>query len=572
VTDFSAMRPSLKKNRINFLIFIGSVVVSFSVYLATLAPSIYWGDGIELATVCATLGIAHPTGYPLFTLIGHIFCQIFNHNPALGTNLMCALFGALAVGFFFLNLNLALQLLPANYFLHEHYRQAAALAGAFLIAFSRTFWFHATTTEVYALHIFFMALIILLFLKHITERREGYLMGMMGLWGLAFSNHMLSLTLAPLIVIAIANHIAEKGKSKVLIISCLLFAAGLSPYIYLPIRAAQSPALNWGNPLSLKNFIWVVSGGEFKKFQFMSFLPGIPFTVETFKWHVSQRLYFFGKWIVSEFYEFPFFTKTLKLVCLCALMVVWAWGTGILFRYKKSVGAAVLGAFVFSLLMSLLYNIPDIEPYFLACLPLIIISALFGLIGLLHLFEIYFCGRKVNFIIYPLFILPLISLLSLYHFEDKSRHLDAFNYGLNVCRKAPYQSLVITQSDNDIYVLWYMQKALGMRDDLTIVGSNFIHSGWYAAYFKDALPNSPLITIRQTDVPESKEAFINDLMAWIIQPNYKKFPIILTWTDAYLELFYDIRPFEKALDDKALQRVPNDYRPFLPQPYLYMIH
>ena len=91
-------------------------------------------------------------------------------------------------------------------------------------------------------------------------------------------------------------------------------------------------------------------------------------------------------------------------------------------------------------------------------------------------------------------------------------------------------------------------------------------------YFKDAPPNSPLITIRQTDVPESKEAFINDLMSWIIQPNYKKLPIILTWTDAYLELFYDIRPFEKALDDKAQQRVPNDYRPFLPQPYLYMIH
>ena len=48
----------------------------FIVYLFTLAPSVVQIDSGELAAVQATLGIAHPTGYPLFTMIGYIFSLI----------------------------------------------------------------------------------------------------------------------------------------------------------------------------------------------------------------------------------------------------------------------------------------------------------------------------------------------------------------------------------------------------------------------------------------------------------------------------------------------------------------
>ena len=51
-------------------------LISFIVYLQTMAPSVPNIDGGELATVCATLGIAHPTGYPLFTLIGYLFAHL----------------------------------------------------------------------------------------------------------------------------------------------------------------------------------------------------------------------------------------------------------------------------------------------------------------------------------------------------------------------------------------------------------------------------------------------------------------------------------------------------------------
>ena len=74
-------------------------VAAFIVYMQTLAPSVDFIDAGELATVCATLGIAHPTGYPLFALVGWVFA----HLPIAGTvilrlNVMAAFFTALGAG------------------------------------------------------------------------------------------------------------------------------------------------------------------------------------------------------------------------------------------------------------------------------------------------------------------------------------------------------------------------------------------------------------------------------------------------------------------------------------------
>ncbi|MFA7420189.1 MAG: DUF2723 domain-containing protein, partial [Melioribacteraceae bacterium] len=53
-----------------------SALIVFIVYLFTLAPSVIQIDSGELATVQSTLGIAHPTGYPLFTIIGYLFLKL----------------------------------------------------------------------------------------------------------------------------------------------------------------------------------------------------------------------------------------------------------------------------------------------------------------------------------------------------------------------------------------------------------------------------------------------------------------------------------------------------------------
>ena len=47
--------------------------ISFGAYLKTLCPTVYTMDNAELAIAAYRLGIAHPTGYPLFCLLGKLF-------------------------------------------------------------------------------------------------------------------------------------------------------------------------------------------------------------------------------------------------------------------------------------------------------------------------------------------------------------------------------------------------------------------------------------------------------------------------------------------------------------------
>jgi len=73
----------------------------FIIYLFTLAPSVVQIDSGELATVQATLGIAHPTGYPLFTLLGYLFSLIpLPFTKILQLNILAAIYCSAAVGVF----------------------------------------------------------------------------------------------------------------------------------------------------------------------------------------------------------------------------------------------------------------------------------------------------------------------------------------------------------------------------------------------------------------------------------------------------------------------------------------
>ena len=75
----------------------------FIIYLITLAPSVVQIDAGELAAVQATLGIAHPTGYPLFTLIGYLFSKLpLPFSTILQLNILASIWCASAVVIFIL--------------------------------------------------------------------------------------------------------------------------------------------------------------------------------------------------------------------------------------------------------------------------------------------------------------------------------------------------------------------------------------------------------------------------------------------------------------------------------------
>ncbi len=82
----------------------------FIIYLFTLAPSVVQIDSGELAAVQATLGIAHPTGYPLFTMLGYLFSLIpLPFTEIFQLNILAAIYCSTAVGVFTFTLKYCLD-------------------------------------------------------------------------------------------------------------------------------------------------------------------------------------------------------------------------------------------------------------------------------------------------------------------------------------------------------------------------------------------------------------------------------------------------------------------------------
>jgi hypothetical protein len=132
----------------------GCSLLALILYLQTLAPSVaaLFDDSLEFPLVAHRLAIAHPTGYPLYTLLAKLFASGPWQNVAWGVNLLSAVAGTLAVGLVYL---IARRVAG----------RLTAVVGALAFAVSPVFWSQSVIAEVYTLNAVFVALLLWLALR-----------------------------------------------------------------------------------------------------------------------------------------------------------------------------------------------------------------------------------------------------------------------------------------------------------------------------------------------------------------------------------------------------------------------
>lgn len=134
-------------------------LLAFVIYALTVEHTVPTGDSGELIATAYVLGVAHPPGYPLWTMLGHLASLLPGGSVALRVNLMSGFFDAIAVGIVFLTIyRLATYAGAARTCLPY----VAAATGSLLLAFSSLFWAYSVVAEVFALNNFFAALLLLL--------------------------------------------------------------------------------------------------------------------------------------------------------------------------------------------------------------------------------------------------------------------------------------------------------------------------------------------------------------------------------------------------------------------------
>lgn len=243
-------------------------VVPLVAFLSAAHPGVDFWDSGEMQTVPYILGIAHPTGFPTFTLLGWAFSHAFPFGDiATRITVMCAIGMALAAWFLYRGAR-ELDVDPAS-----------AAGAALVFALGPIVWQHGSRTEVHALAMMFAALVLWLALRW-WRAPQGRLLCLTALvMGIAIANHTVAVLLLPgLVWMLAARYRSLRGRE--LAVACALFVLGLSLYAYLPLRSAvvyaerKDPTLAlglppgrpfWDNdhPSTLAGFRTEVTGSEF---------------------------------------------------------------------------------------------------------------------------------------------------------------------------------------------------------------------------------------------------------------------------------------------------------------------
>ncbi len=426
-------------------------VISLTIYLLTLSPTVYWGDSGELATVAYTLGIAHPSGYPTYTILGHLFTYIPLGSIAWRVNLMSAVFASLTAMLLYF---ICYKLTKSRF---------ASFTASLILAFSATFWSQAVVAEVYTLNTFFMALNLLILLhwrekqksensREPTEtKHQRWLYLFFFTYGLSLTHHLTSIFLLPgvLYLILVKRQESWKWKeikwnkellnTKTILICLVLLTIGLLPYLYLPLRSSMNPALDYGNPENWGNF-WS---------------------------HITAEKY--SAQYLGE--TFPLERLTTLII---TLFVEWSWWwffllVGLFFLAKRK-SLPLKMFFILSMLAYILfyifYGIQDIASY---TLPILLLLSPFVALGAAKLHS--FAPKpwmKVGLIASILILIIGGSLWAQYSFLDHSKDYSAKEYAEAIFSQLPQKAVLVTNHDENA-ILVYQQLAEQQRPDLTIV-------------------------------------------------------------------------------------------------------
>ncbi|MEM1178764.1 MAG: DUF2723 domain-containing protein [Acidobacteriota bacterium] len=228
-------------------------IISFVIYTLGACRTIYVGDSGELVAAAATFGIPHPSGYPLYVLLGKVWITLVPvGSVAFRMSLMSAFFGALAVaGLFVLCRRTALSI-PASLF------------GAASLAVLPSFWSQATVQRVYTLNAFFAVAVTLLAVEWLRTRDVRFMAGAAFVAGLGACNHtVIGIYAVAVGLVAIATEPSFLTRPKHLAACVGAGVAGLLPYAYLPLRSRQEPRLDWGDPDTFDAFIAVITRRDF---------------------------------------------------------------------------------------------------------------------------------------------------------------------------------------------------------------------------------------------------------------------------------------------------------------------
>lgn len=471
------------------LVALGVFAIALLSYSLTMIPHVGFTDSGELAGACATLGVAHPTGYPLFVLIGHVWTLLpLPLSVIAKMNLFAAVCTAFSASMMFLLLHLLLEWWDASGAIRSLAKKGAptkkqrkgmenpattneertipssapsdlvrtiiAASGALLYAFARTVWDQAVGIEVYSLHLALVTSTLYMFCNGIIRSSQRTLLVAALLLGLSFTNHLTTILLVvPVIVLFFVRpnettHVSKERVKQFIRLLGVIMACSLV-YLSLPLISSTEPLFNWGS---------VHRGWE------------------QFSYHVFGKQY--SVWMFSDEpgavrKQFGMLTSLLPHNLAYVGILLALYGLIVLLRTpsRRAMGIFFLLLCICGVGYSVNYSIPDIESYFLSTFIALVCCATIA---------VYALATRYPVATYACMLLPVVSVADNMSVCNQRENTLVRDYVHCMIDPLPKNAVVISQQwDYFCSAFWYMQQLEGYRPDVILIEKELLRRTWY---------------------------------------------------------------------------------------------
>ncbi len=482
-----------------------AALIVLVLYAATLAPSTAMWDTSEYISAAKGLGIPHPPGNPLFVLIAYLFGTLpLSSDFAVRINLLAAVSSAASAGLWFL---IAYDT-TSRLFAERWARLTAAGVCALVGATSFTVWNQSVVNEkVYTVSLLQLTIVIWLTTRWMRQPKgaaaDRMLIVLAYLLALGYTIHPAGYLAAPsigVVVLMLAPKTIMRPRLIVQAAAVTLF--GLSLFAFEPIRSANHPELNEGEPTACETGFAVkctLSAVTLERLraQIDREQYGKP-ELSTRQASFGAQLgmwwqYFTWQWFRDPGGEHPLAQFALAILAL-VLAVVGARAQLKVDRAGFALFATLLATLTVALVFYLNFKygytqspelgssvpreVRDRDYFFLWS---------FSCLGVWCGLGIAQCWRAVAAALrrpnalrlaMPVLMIALIPVALNAHAASRAGQTFTRDFADDLLDSVAPNGVLITSGDNDTFPLWYAQQVQGHRTDVTVIVASYLSTDW----------------------------------------------------------------------------------------------
>lgn len=501
-------------------------------FVATSCRTVFWWDSGELAANARVLGIAHRPGFPLYILVAHLFGLVPFGDYFYRINFLSALSGAASLAI----IGYIVARLGSRWWRQSPTWEVILAAALTVvgIAGSYTFWIQSVRAEVYAPNLLVVCILLIALWRFddvvAGDRREAKrwicFAGLISGLGMALHHATFASVLPAVLLLMLWRARRYHFAFQTLVLYGVFAVLGASVYLYMPIRALQDPALNWGWVHGVKSPDWSAVAAT----------DAYHYLTATTLIEYYSRL----KQILNLFVD----QLQWALIAL-AVLGIWHWWV---YRRRWLFTALGMLAGNFAVTALLVTDFTDtnadIHGYLLPSL----IAAFFliagGSAGLFRRMasagERFVANKITRHTIWAavafVLILMVITPGMIYHpFCNLSQNRLAYDFGVESISHLMPGSIVMLKGTNWDFVLRGLRYGNGWRPDLIVINRDLMPAAWYRHWLFQNHPE-----LASVDIPQDSTGL--KLKKWGISLAQHQFTVYWEFTERDMDLTPQIVP------------------------------